>query len=46
MKFDYFKPDADIRFLQSKDIIAASAENSPSLIPEGNVPDDAVPDNF
>ena len=45
MKFDYTKPAADIRFLQSRDIIAAS-EAGPSLIPEDNIKDDVASDNF
>ena len=47
MKFNYLKPDADIRFPMSRDIIAASEEeNKPSLIPEDNIKDDVVVDNF
>ena len=48
MKFDYATPAADIRFLQSRDIIAASEEAAPppSLIPEDNIKDDVASDNF
>jgi hypothetical protein len=46
MKFDYTKPAADIRFLQSRDIIAASEEAAPSLIPEDGIKDDVANDNF
>ena len=46
MKFDYLKPNADIRFPMSRDIIAASEENKPSLIPEDGIQDDVAPDNF
>ncbi len=46
MKFDYLKPDADIRFPMSRDIIAASEETNPTLIPEDGGKDDVVSDNF
>ena len=46
MKFDYAKPDADIRFLLSRDIIAASEEAVEPINPEGPILDDTVSDNF
>ncbi len=45
MKHTYFEPRADIRFLKSEDIIAASPTDSP--VDAEKVPgDDTVEDNF
>ena len=47
MKLIYIEPSADIRFLLSKDIIAASEEElPPPLKPETFPNDDAVNDPF
>ena len=46
MKQIYTEPKADIRFLLSKDIIAASGDPEQSLTPEGAPGVDAVPDPF
>ena len=44
MKLHYYEPSAEIRFLLSKDIIAASQE--PDLKPETVNPDDTAEDPF
>lgn len=46
MKLSYLEPSADIRFLLSKDIIAASAEPTDPLNPEQPNKDDVVVDPF
>ena len=47
MKLAYLEPKADVRFLLSQDIIAASEEGTGPLEPESNrYPDDAVEDPF
>ena len=47
MKTNYLEPSAEIRFLLSKDIIAASDEAPENTLKPENVPgDDAVEDPF
>lgn len=46
MKLSYIEPRAEIRFLLSKDIIAASGEPEKNLNPEGVPGDDVVEDPF
>jgi len=47
MKHTYFEPRADVRFLLSMDIIAASGEpQGPSIPPEEIPNDDTASDNF
>ena len=47
MKLNYIEPSADIRFLLSKDIIAASEEELPDpLKPEQAPGDDTANDPF
>ena len=46
MKLIYTEPRADIRFLLSKDIIAASGDPAQTLTPEGTPGVDALPDPF
>ena len=46
MKLSYIEPRAEIRFLLSKDIIAASVEPEQTLKPEGVPGDDVVEDPF
>ena len=48
MKLNYIEPSADIRFLLSKDIIAASEEGQlpPPLSPEQSPNDDVANDPF
>ncbi|MBQ9801695.1 MAG: hypothetical protein IJW51_01310 [Clostridia bacterium] len=46
MKLNYTEPRADIRFLLSKDIIAASEEVGDPLVPEKTPTDDVVADPF
>ena len=47
MKLNYIEPSADIRFLLSKDIIAASEEElPPPLSPEKAPNDDVANDPF
>ncbi len=46
MKLQYTEPAAEIRFLLSRDIIAASEEPENPIKPESDLPDDAVPDPF
>lgn len=46
MKQIYTEPKADIRFLLSQDIIAASGEPTQNLNPEGVPGVDAKPDPF
>ncbi|MBR2010948.1 MAG: hypothetical protein IKA06_04300 [Clostridia bacterium] len=46
MKLHYLEPSAEIRFLLSKDIIAASGEPESPLNPETAPKDDVVADPF
>ena len=46
MKLQYTEPAADIRFLLSKDIIAASKEPGSSITPENPGKDDVAVDPF
>jgi len=46
MKLQYTEPCADIRFLLSRDIIAASGEPQNPIKPEEFGDDDTAPDTF
>ena len=46
MKLHYLEPSAEIRFLLSKDIIAASQEPVDPLKPDAAPSDDVVADPF
>ena len=46
MKLQYTEPSADIRFLLSRDIVAASAEPQPPIKPEEFGDDDIAEDTF
>ncbi len=46
MKLSYIEPRAEIRFLLTRDIIAASGEPEQNVYPEGVPGDDIVEDPF